>query len=427
MVRGHHDVVITGLGAVTAYGAGVEPFWQGLLAGRATASPISGFDASRHPVRFACEARGFDARVHLPTRLVRRTDRFAQFGLVAAAEALEAAGLLRGGASPDPLVTGADPERVATVVASGSGGASELLAQHDRLLAGGPGRVRPYLPVAAPADAAGAEIALRHGVRGPSLAVVSACASSADALGLACDLIRAGRADVAVAGGAEASITPVHMAGFAAAGALSRRNAAPERASRPFDRDRDGFVAGEGAGILVLERAEHAAARGATALARLAGWASTTDAHHPVSPLPDGAGAARAVQLALADAGVGVRDVGHLNAHATSTPANDVAEARAVHAAFGTHTEAVVVTAPKSAVGHLLGAAGAVEAVTTVRTLMSGLVPPTQNLETQDPSCALDVVRGRPREVRAGVAVSTSIGFGGHNTALVFAGPMTPG
>lgn len=424
---GRDDVVVTGLGVVSPYGAGVAALWRGLLEGRPTAAPITRFDATGQPVRFACQAPGFEPLDHLPRRVVRRTDRFVHFALAAASEALAAAGLLGSDEDDAAAVTGVDPDRVATVVASGSGGAAELLAQHDRLAAGGAGRVRPYLPVIAPVDAAAAEIALRHRLRGPSFAVTSACASSADALGAACDLLRAGRADVAVAGGAEASITPVHMAGFAAAGALSRRNDAPELASRPFDADRDGFVVGEGAGVLVVERAGHAAARGAPALARLAGWSSTTDAHHPVRPTPDGSGAARALRGALADAGLEPRDVGHVNAHATSTPANDVAEARALRAALGIHADGVPVTAPKSATGHLLGAAGAVEAVVTVRTLQTGIVPPTQNLDRLDPACPLDVVHGCPRRVRAAVAVSTSLGFGGHSTALVFIAPPGSG
>lgn len=422
------EVVVTGLGAVTPYGVGIEAFWEGLLAGRPTAGPVTRFDAVDQPVRIACEVPGFDPLEHLPRKLARQTDPFAWYALVAAEEALVNAGLLLPPSGPDgadgpaahAAVSGVDPDRIGTVVASGSGGLQETTEQHERLRAAGPGQVRPYLTIAMPVNMAGGQIAIRHGLRGPSYAVVSACASGADAIGSAADLIRAGRADVMLAGGAEAGIHPLQMAGFAAAGALSRRNDEPERASRPFDVDRDGFVIGEGAGLLVLERADHAAARGATPLAVLAGYAATNDAYHPARPAPDGRGAVRALALALADADTGVDDVDHLNAHATSTVANDRAEAAAVQEVFGAHADRVAVTSTKSAVGHLLGAAGGVEAVATVQALVHGLVPPSQNLERQDPACALDVVAPRARRTTLRVAISSSFGFGGHNAGLVF-------
>lgn len=417
------DVVVTGLGAVTPYGIGVAAFWDGLLAGRATAGRITRFDPSDLPVRFACEVPGFDPVAHLPRRLVRQLDPFAQYALVAAEEALTQAGLL-GPVTDGGLhvrLAGVDADRAGAIVASGAGGIQETAAQLERLGTGGPRRVRPYLPVAQPASMAGGQLAIRHGLGGPTYAVTSACASAGDAIGTALDLIRSGRADVMLAGGAEAAITPLMLAGFAAAGALSRRNDAPHQASRPFDADRDGFVMGEGAGLLVLERAAHAAARGAPPLAVLAGYGTTNDAYHPARPRPDGAGSVRAVRLALADAGVDQADVGHLNAHGTATVANDAAEAAAVRTVFGAHTDRVAVTSVKSAVGHLLGAAGGVEAVATVRTLEAGLVPPTQNLDHRDPACELDVVQGAPRGHAARVAASTSFGFGGHNAVLVFA------
>lgn len=404
------------MGAVTPYGVGVSAFWDGLVAGRPTARRITRFDPSDFPVRFACEVPDFDAAVHLPRRLVRQLDPFARYALVAAEEALRQAGLAGAGG----VVEGADPDRVAVLVASGSGGVGEILEQHGRLLAGGPDRVRPYASIAMPVNMAGAQVAIRHGLRGPSFSVVSACASAGDAIGLGLDLIRCGRADVVVAGGAEAGVNPLLMAAFAAAGALSRRNEAPERASRPFDLGRDGFVTGEGAGLLILERADHAAARGAVSLATLAGYGTGTDAHHVTRPAPDGAGPARTVRLALADAGVGPRDVDHVNAHGTSTVANDVAEAAALRTVFGGHTDMISVTSTKSAVGHLLGAAGGVEAVATVRAFGAGLVPPSQNLDTRDPACDLDVVHGIARPQRLRVALSNSFGFGGHDSALVF-------
>lgn len=416
------DVVVTGLGAVTPYGTGVDAFWDGLVAGRPTAGPITRFDAEGYPVRFACEVAGFDPFAHLPRRLVRQLDPFAQYALVAADEALDRAGLL--GTSDGGLhapVQGVDPDRVGAVVASGAGGIHETTQQLERLRAGGPDRVRPYLSIAQPASMAGAQIAIRHGLRGPNYAVASACASGGDAIGAGLDLIRSGRADVVVAGGAEAAITPLMIAGFAAAGALSRRNGEPERASRPFDVDRDGFVAGEGAGLLVLERAEHAVARGQPALAVLAGYGVANDAYHASRPPPGGEGAVRALRLALADAGVGRGDVDHVNAHGTATPANDAAEAAALRTVFGAHTDAITVTSTKSAIGHLLGAAGGVEAVAAVRTLVAGLVPPTQNLDRPDPACPLDVVHAAARAQQVRVELSNSFGFGGHNAVLVLA------
>ncbi len=416
-------VVVTGLGAVTPYGIGVAALDDGLRAGRPTARPITAFDASDHQVRFACEVPGFDPSARLPRRLARQLDRFAAYAIVAAEEALSSAGLLA--ATPDdglhvPLDPALDAERVAVCVASGIGAITEATEQHARLLAGGPSRVRPYLSIALPLNMAGGQVAIRHGLRGPSFAIVSACASAGDAIGAALDLLRAGRADVALAGGSEAAINPLTMAGFATSGALSSRNDEPERASRPFDTDRDGFVCGDGAGLLVLERAEHAAARGAVALAELAGYAATTDAHHVTQPPPGGTGAARALRLALRDAGAAPGDIDHVNAHGTSTVLNDAAEAAAIRTVFGSHTDTIAVTSTKSAIGHLLGAAGGVEAVATVLALRDGVVAPTQNLERLDPACDLDVVTGSARKLLLRAAVSNSFGFGGHNAALVF-------
>lgn len=429
-----HQVAVTGLGAVTPHGFGVQALWQGLLAGRSTAAPITAFDAAGFGVRFACEVPpGLVDR--LPRKLVRQTDRFAQHALVAAEEALGVAGLLADGdastAAPTihapatqltvapamrrPVV-GVDPDRVATVVASGAGGMTEITQQHARLLQGGPGRVRPYLSIAMPLNMAAGQIALRHGLRGPASAVVSACASGADAIGTALDLIRAGRADIVVTGGAEAAINPLTMAAFDAAGAMSRRNDDPGTASRPFDRDRDGFVAGEGAGILVLERLDHARARGATVLAVLAGYGATDDAHDPTKPSPSGEGAARALRVALADAGLSAGDVDHVNAHGTSTALNDAAESAALHTVFG--PDVPPVTAAKSSIGHLMGAAGAAEAVVAVLSLREQIVPPTINLHDQDPACDVPVVTV-PTPVALGAVASSSFGFGGHNAVLV--------
>ena len=417
-------VAVTGIGAVTPYGVGVDALWDGLVAGRPTAGPITRFDASGHPVRFACEVPAFDPYAHLPRKLVRQVDPFAQYALVAAEEALRGAGLLaadaggRAGDGAGLAVQGVDADRAGTVVASGVGGLQEMTEQHARYLEGGADRVRPYLSIALPLNMAGGQVAMRHGLRGPSFAVVSACASGADAVGAGLDLLRAGRADVVVAGGAEAAINPLTMAGFAAARALSRRNDDPPAASRPFDVDRDGFVAGEGAGVVVLEREEHARARGARILALVAGYGVTNDAHHATQPAPGGEGAARALRAALQDADLGPDDVDHYNAHGTSTPSNDAAESQALRSVLGARADAAAVTSTKSAIGHLLGAAGGVEAVATVLAIAHGLVPPTQNLEHQDPACDVDVVADAPRPLRIRAALSGSFGFGGHNAVL---------
>ncbi|MGH8934007.1 MAG: beta-ketoacyl-ACP synthase II [Egibacteraceae bacterium] len=416
-----HGVVVTGLGAVTPYGIGARTLWKGLLEGRSTAKRITRFDPSGYSTQIACEVPGFDPFACLPRKLVRQVDPFAQFALVAAGEALAHAGLTEAGNGMRVPLVGVDPERIGTVISSGIGGMREMTDQFARLMDGGPERVRPYLSIALPLNMGGGQVAIRHGLRGPSFSVVSACASAGDGIGTALDIIRAGRADVMLAGGAEAAINPLTIAGFGAAGALSRRNDEPDRASRPFDIDRDGFVTGEGAAVLVLERESHAAARGARPLGRLAGYGVSNDAYHAAQPSPGGIGAARALRLALRDGGYAPADIDHCNAHGTSTPPNDAAESAAMRAAFGSHTDQIAVTSTKSAIGHLLGAAGAVEAVATVMALGEGIVPPSLNLDRQDPACDLDIVRDTPRPVQMRVAVSNSFGFGGHNAVLVFA------
>lgn len=406
-------VAITGIGAVSPHGIGAEALWAGLLAGRATAAPIRSFDARDFRVQFACEVTAAVGDL-LPAKLRRQTDRFTQMALVAAAEALAQAGLRD---SSEPALRDADPQRVGCIVASGVGGLWEITDQHRRLLQQGPGRVRPYFSIAMPANMAAGQIAIRHGIQGPAQAVMSACASGGDAVGAGLDLIRSGRADVVVTGGAEAAINPLTIAGFSAAGAMSERNADPQGASRPFEVDRDGFVAGEGAGILVLERPAHAAARGVPILARLAGYGATNDAHDATQPAPDGSGAARAMRLAITDANLTADDIDHVNVHGTSTRLNDAAESTALQTVFGAYQP--LVTANKSSIGHLLGAAGAVEAVATVRSLLAQRIPPTINLQTPDPDCAVNVVTV-PRQADLGAVLSNSFGFGGHNTVLAF-------
>lgn len=416
-------VAITGLGAVSPHGVGVGALWDGVLAGRPTAGPISRFDASAHRVRFACEVDTDAVSRRLPRRLVRATDPFARYALVAAEEALVDAGLVTPDAEGTRVpVQGVDPDRVAVLIASGAGGVTEVTDQHTRLREGGPDRVRPYLSIAMPTNMAAGQVALRHGLRGPAAAIVSACASGADAIGHGLDLLRAGRADVVVAGGAEAAINPVTIAGFDAAGAMSRRNDDPAGASRPFAVDRDGFVAGEGAGVVVLETVRHAEARGARVRGHLLGYGASNDAHDPTQPPADGEGAARALSLALADAAVPPQAVGHVNAHATSTPAGDAAEVRALRTALGDHP--VPVTATKSTIGHLMGAAGAVEAIVALLACTHGQVPVTAVTASVDPALDVDVVLGASRPLDPSLpAVSSSFGFGGHNAVLVLGGP----
>lgn len=419
--RRDRDVAVTGIGAVTPYGVGVEAFWNGWCAGRQTAGRVTKFDPTGYPCQIACEISDFDPQAHLPRKVVRQLDPFAQYGLIAAHEALAQAGLVvEGDGVRVPLVEGVDPTRVGVLCASGIGGINEMTDQYERQLADGPSKVRPFMAIALPLNMAGGQIAIRHGLQAQSWSVVSACASGTDGIGAALDMLRAGRADVVVAGGAEAAVNPLSLAGFGAAGAMSKRNDDPATASRPFAVGRDGFVAGEGAGMLVLETLEHARARGAEPLALLSGYGASNDAHHPTSPHPEGDGASRALELCLADAELSPGDIGHVNAHGTSTPTNDPSEAAALRRVFGDHADDLALSSTKSAIGHLLGAAGGVEAVATVRALTDGLIPPTLNLDEQDPDCPVDVVTGAPRRRELRAALSESFGFGGHNGVLAF-------
>ncbi|NUT33141.1 MAG: beta-ketoacyl-[acyl-carrier-protein] synthase family protein [Hamadaea sp.] len=406
------DVVVTGLGATTPLGGDVDALWQGLLTGRSGVRRIDDLlaaDAARHveelPTKIAAPMAVSPAGV-LPRVQARRMDRCQQAALVAAQQAWAQAG------APE-----VDPIRLAVVIGTGIGGVTTLLDQDDLLEEKGPGRVSPLtVPMLMPNGPA-AWVSLEFGARAGVYTPVSACASGAEALAFAARLIRSGEADVVIAGGAEAAIAPLTIAGFAQARTLSKRNDDPTRASRPFDVGRDGFVLGEGAGALILERADFAAARGARVLGRLAGWGVTADAHHITGPDPTGAGQLRAMLAAVERAGLTPADVDHVNCHATSTVVGDVGEAGAIRQAFG---DGVVLTAPKSSIGHLVGAAGAVEAIATLLSVAEEIIPPTLNLEEKDPAVALDVVTGGPRKGRLAAAVSNSFGFGGQNVSLLF-------
>jgi 3-oxoacyl-[acyl-carrier-protein] synthase II len=404
------EVVVTGLGMTTPVGGDVESTWQALLAGTSGIRVIDEPWVEVQPAKIA-GIMAVDPAGVLDRVEARRLDRSQQAALVAAREAWAQAGA--------PAV---DPERLGAVISTGMGGLTSLMNAYDTLLERGPSRISPHMVTQimpnGPAAVVGLEVGARAGVHGQ----VSACASGAEAVSYAARMIQTGRADVVICGGTEAVIHPITMAGFAAMRALSTRNDDPTAASRPYDVDRDGFVMGEGAGVMVLESAEFAAARGATVLGVYGGAGLTSDGHHIAQPDPEGLGASRAMAFALQDAGLTAADVTHVNAHATSTPQGDIAESVAIRAALGDHTDRVVVTGTKSMTGHLLGGAGAIESVFTILALRDRLVPPTANLQNQDPAVTLDVAAGAPRALPAGdiAALNNSFGFGGHDVALVF-------
>ena len=401
-------MVVTGLGAVTPLGADVETTWRRLLAGEGSGAAVTAFATEGHPVRIGCEARDFDPGKWLDKRALHRTDRFAQFAVAAARMAEADAG----------VDTTRAPERVGASIATAQGGVASLAA-----CCGGAdsARIHPSLVTAFMPNMAAGWVSMELGLRGPVGAPCTACAASAMAIGEGYDAIRLGRADVMFCGGSEAGITPIAIAGFAAMRALSRRNDDPARASRPFDADRDGFVMGEGAAVLVLEELEHARARGAAIYAELAGYGMSSDAFHMTEPDPEGVGQARAIAAALADAGLAPADVDYVNAHASSTGLGDSTETAALKLALGDEkARSIPVSSIKGATGHCLGAAGAVEAVATILALRDNVVPPTINYETADPDCDLDCVPNESRSVPVRVAMTNSFGFGGHNAVLVF-------
>ena len=411
MAESSRRVVITGLGAVTPIGNTVSTYWSGLQSGTNGVAPITLFDASKHACRFAAEVKDFDPTGVLDPKETKRWDRFCQFGVVAAKEALAQSGL---------QITDANRQRIGVIIGSGVGGLLTMETQAHVLEGKGPGRVSPFtVPMMIPNMATGlAAIAL--GAQGPSSAVATACAAGSNAIGDAFRLLQQGHADAMVCGGAESAITPLGVAGFASAKALSFRNDDPATASRPFDAERDGFVIGEGAGILVLETLDHAQARGAEILGEVVGYGMTCDAHHITSPIPGGLGGARAMSLALSDAGLKADDIDYVNAHGTSTPANDSNETAAIKTALGERAMAIPVSSTKSMTGHLLGGSGGIEAVAAVLALQNGVVPPTINHQNPDPACDLDVVPNQAREQIISTALSNSFGFGGHNVCLAF-------
>jgi 3-oxoacyl-[acyl-carrier-protein] synthase II len=403
-------VVVTGMGAVTPLGRGIDTFWDNLIACKSGVSTVRRFDSTKFDVRFGGECADFDCTTDIDPKRARRMDRFSQMAVVAAKEAARQSGL---------DMSRVDPRRVGVIIGSGIGGIKELEDQYSRLLDKGPDKVSAFTIPKLMVNAAGGNISIEFGMRGPSQAVATACASATNAIGDALNMIRYGIADVMLAGGSEAALTPLGLAAFAAMKALSARNDDPERASRPFDRDRDGFVLGEGAGILVLEELECARKRGAPILAEVVGYGATADATHITQPAEDGVGAAQAMANALADAHLAPDDIDYINAHGTGTPLGDIAETAAIRRVFGPAAKRVAVSSTKSSIGHLLGASGAVELIATVLGLIGSVVPATINLDHPDERCDLNHVANSPQDRRVNHAMSNSFGFGGHNACLV--------
>ncbi|MEO0556879.1 MAG: beta-ketoacyl-ACP synthase II [Bacteroidota bacterium] len=407
-------VVVTGLGALTPIGNTVSAFWESMMDGRSGAAPITNFDASPFGTTFACEVKDFDPSDHLDRKEARRLDPFCHFALVAADEALADAGIDTSTLSEE------EQNQTGVVFGSGIGGMKLFQDQVVGYAEHGPRRLSPFFVPMMIIDMAPGQISMRHSLRGPNYATVSACATSNNAIGDAYLLIKNGLAETMVAGGTDASITEVGLGGFGNMKALSTRNDEPERASRPFDVDRDGFVMAEGAGALILESLEHAQARGARIYAELVGLGMSADAHHISAPHPEGLGAKLAMQQALRTAGLQPEEVDYLNMHGTSTPLGDIAETKAIKAVFGEHAYAMNLSSTKSMTGHLLGAAGAVEAVASILAVVNDRVPPTVNIDNQDPACDLNYTPNAPQDRTVNVALSNAFGFGGHNTCVVF-------
>lgn len=404
-------VVVTGLGVVSPVGIGVEAFWQSLINGVSGIARITRFDASRHDCQIAGEVKGFDPLAYLEKKDVRKTDLFIHFAIASALMALEDSGL---------KIEEGNQDRIGVFVGTGMGGIPALEESHKILLERGPSRLSAFfIPSMIPNMASG-QISMRFGLKGPNSCVCTACATGNHAIGDSFKIIQRGDADVMIAGGSDAVITPLCIGGFSAMKALSTRNDEPERASRPFDRERDGFVMGEGAGLLVLEALDHAQARGARIYAEVVGYGMSADAYHMTAPAPNGEGGIRSMQMALKDAGLRPEEIDYINAHATSTPAGDLNETQAIKQVFGEHAYRLAISSIKSMTGHLLGAAGGIEAVATVLTIDRHLIPPTMNYEFPDPECDLDYVPNKARQADVRAALSNSFGFGGTNATLVF-------
>ena len=409
--NGDVRVVVTGLGIISPLGLNLEDSWRGLCAGTSGADTITRFDPSAFSTRMAAEVRGFVPENHMDRKDVKRNDRFVHFAIAAAKEAVQNAAL---------DMTAVDPNRVGVIIGSGIGGIETFEAQTRIMIEKGPDRVSPFFIPMMISNMAAGQVSIQLGAKGPNFTTVSACTSSANALGEALRLLQHDDADVIIAGGAESTITQMSMAGFCSLKAMSTRNDEPQKASRPFDRDRDGFVMGEGAAVVVLEREEHARKRGAPILCEFAGYGASADAYHITAPTPDGEGAVRCMERALRDAELAPSEIQYINAHGTSTPPNDRTETLAVKRVFGEHAHRLMLASTKSMTGHLLGAAGALEAAVCVLVISRGVVPPTINYENPDPECDLDCVPNRAREAVVTAALSNSMGFGGHNATLAF-------
>ncbi|MDQ0337537.1 3-oxoacyl-[acyl-carrier-protein] synthase II [Caldalkalibacillus uzonensis] len=403
-------VVITGCGVITSLGQDINSFWDNIVKGKSGVSKIESFDASEHATKIAAEVKDFNPEDYMDRRDIKRTDRFVQFGVAAAKLALKHAEL---------TITEENAHDVGVYVGSGIGGLKTWEEQHKVMLNKGPKRVSPFFIPMMIANMASGVISIETGAKGPNSASMSACATGTHAVGDAFNIIRRGQAEVMIAGGTEATITPLAFAGFNANKALSTRNDEPEKASRPFDKDRDGFVMGEGAGIVILESLDHALKRGASIIAEVVGYGMTGDAYHITSPAPEGEGAARAMAMALKDARLNPEEVDYINAHGTSTPYNDKFETIAIKTVFGEHAYKLAVSSSKSMTGHLLGAAGGVEAIVTALAIRDQILPPTINYETPDPDCDLDYVPNEARQSKVNVALSNSLGFGGHNATII--------
>ncbi len=403
-------VVITGLGCISPLGHDVSSTWQNIIAGQSGVSLIEHYDTTDFKTKFAAQVKGFDASAHFGSREARRMDRFTQFAVYAAQQAVQDAGL---------VIDDSNRDRIGVMMGTGIGGMGTLFEQMKVLIERGPSRVSPFLvPMMLP-DSAPGMVAIMLGVRGPNMAIVTACATGTNAIGEATECIRRGQADIILAGGSEASIVPIAMAGLGVMGALSEFNQNPQKASRPFDKNRDGFVMGEGGAVLVLESLEHAQQRGAKILAELQGYGTTDDAYHISAPAENGSGAARCITLALQNSSLGMKDIHYINAHGTSTVLNDRSETAAIKTVFGEQAYQIPISSTKSMTGHLLGAAGAIEAAICVKVLEQQILPPTINYETPDPECDLDYVPNTSRSAQVEHVMSNSFGFGGHNSTIV--------